>query len=220
MRMRRIPSSSSCTTDENAFVVGRAHDGDDRHPRSRASAGSSRATRREDQPVDAARPHGLDDALLAPRVAVGVGEDRDIAVRREPVLDAADDRRKGRIGDVRHDHADRARAQRAQRRGGGIRQVFQPLARLADLLAQRAGDAMARIRIERARHRRDIDADRAGDVLQCRARRHAVASLTSRPSRTGWISSPVFSSGGQTTICLLMSLNCAMSLPLTFWNWV
>ena len=36
----------------------------------------------------------------------------------------------------------------------------------------------------------------------------------------GWTSSPVLSSGGQTTICLLMSLNCAMSLPLTFWNWV
>src|ERR1043166_3172086 len=36
----------------------------------------------------------------------------------------------------------------------------------------------------------------------------------------GWTSSPVLSSGGQNTICLLMSLNCAMSLPLTFWNWV
>ena len=35
----------------------------------------------------------------------------------------------------------------------------------------------------------------------------------------GWTSSPVFSSVGHTTTCLVMSLNCAMSLPLTFWNW-
>ena len=89
-----MPSSSSCTTDETRGSSLARTDGDDRHRRREARQRRLVARDgREDQPVDGARPHRLDDALLAPRVAVGVGEHRHIAVRREPVLDAADDRR-------------------------------------------------------------------------------------------------------------------------------
>jgi hypothetical protein len=80
-----MPSSSSCTTDEKRDSSAARTTGDDRQSRDQArSQGSCARNRGEDHPVDRACPHRLDDALLAPRVAVGIGEDRNITVRRRP----------------------------------------------------------------------------------------------------------------------------------------
>ena len=148
-------------------IVGPAADGHDRQsggqPRDHVVAAHHA---REDQPVDAARPHRVQNLGLPPRIAVGIGEDRDIIVPRQPVLDAADDRRKGRIGDVGHDHADGARAVGLQMIGRGIRPVSQPLACAADRFGQFRRDRMAALGIERARNRGDMDADLARQVLQ------------------------------------------------------
>ena len=157
--------SSSCTTEEKrGSSVWRADRHDRQCRRSGATPPSSPRDAREDQPVDAARPHGLDDALLAPRVAVGIGEDGDIVVPRQAVLDAADDRRKGRIGDVRHDDADRAGAQRCCSEEAAAFGRYPAACSPARIfrLKQRRDTGCAESRIERARNRRDMDADLRG----------------------------------------------------------
>ena len=116
-----IPSSSSCTTDENRGSSVRRLTVTDRHARREPRHQPVAAQHaRQDQPVDAARTHGLEHLGLAPRIAVGIGQHRDIVMLRQPILDAADDRRKDRIGDVRNDHADRARAVGLEQIGGSV----------------------------------------------------------------------------------------------------
>ena len=166
-----MPSSSSCTTDEKRGSSVRRLTVTTGIPAvSRDTALSCRSDAGQDQTVDAARAHGLDDLQLAPRIAVGVGQNGDIAVSRQPVLDAADDRRKHRVGDVGDDHADRARAVGLQQDGRGVRPVAAALAGAPDLLDEVRRDRHASMSGLSAREiGRDMHADVARNVLQASA---------------------------------------------------
>src|SRR5205807_410998 len=92
-----------------------------------------------DQAVHAPADHVLQDHALALLVVVGVGEDGRVARRPERVLDAADDGREDRVGDVGDEHADDPRAVGLQPVGDGIgtgRMGFSMAARLLKKGAQ------------------------------------------------------------------------------------
>ena len=89
---------------------------------------------RKDQPVASARAQHVGDLRLLVEPAVGVREDRQVAALGERILDAADDRREDRIGDVGNHDPDGPRAVRPERVGGGVWVVVERAAELDDLV--------------------------------------------------------------------------------------
>src|SRR5919106_2202944 len=120
----------------------------------------------QDQPVDAARPQRVDQHRFAFRIAVRVRDHRDVAPRGQGVLDAAEDRWEDRVGDVRHDHADRHRAACAQARGDRVRAIAALAGGADDPLRDLGGDQMPGPGVEGAGHGRRVHADSIGDVLE------------------------------------------------------
>jgi hypothetical protein len=70
--------------------------------------------RRQHEAVDVPGPHLVEDHPFARCVAVGVADQRDVAVLGEPVLEAAHDRREQRVVQVGDEHAHGVRAPGAQ----------------------------------------------------------------------------------------------------------
>ena len=185
-----MPSSSSLTTEETAGSSTR---------RLTVTIGSPSAANREiaailaldarqDQPVDAAGAEHRGDLRLAVEVTVGVGEDGEIAAAGERILDAADDRREHRIGDVGDDDADGPGAVGPQRGGGGIGPIVESRAHALDRRRHFGRDEMAGPRVERAGHGRDVDARLLRDILQggTPSHRNQIARVLQccRPSTT------------------------------------
>ncbi len=165
-----VEDSAVLVIDDGGYriVLDAPVDGDDRH----SVCGQARyrlvlaLDACQDQSVDPARTQEIGDLGLAVEAAVRVGQHRKITVLRQGVLDAADDGREHRVGDVGNDDADRAGAICLQRQGGGVRPVVEALADAHDILDHLRPDQMARTGIERARDRRDVNAGLPCDILQ------------------------------------------------------
>ena len=115
------------------------------------------------QPVDLLRQHALDHRPRE-RVVHHVGHEHEVAARRGAGLDALQDGREHRVGDVRHQHADGVGAAGAQGRGRAVGPVAQALRRLFDHAQHFFADQRALVRIERARHGRHMHAGGLRDI--------------------------------------------------------
>ena len=137
---------------------------------------AGRARRRDDEPVHAALEEEVEVGELALRVIGRVPEHDAIAAGVRLVLDGADDEREERIGDVRHQQAERPGLATLQRAGDGGRGVVELADRGEDALAGRGprdGGAGHDARHGRGRHpgtARDVD-DRRRHRAQTSARR-------------------------------------------------
>jgi hypothetical protein len=92
----------------------------------RGSAGRE-VVRADDHAVDLALDERPQAARLHVDVALGVAEEQLQALARQPPLDGLDEGGEERVGDLRHEHADRAGLLRAQRAGDGVVPVAQLL---------------------------------------------------------------------------------------------
>ena len=117
------PRSLSTVTDGKAVVLGDPVHQHDWHASPDGVVQQRVAQVRGGQhvAVDVPGAHLLEHALLAGVVAVGVADQRDVAVGVQPVLEAADHRREERVVQVGDQHADGVRAARAQAAGDGVR---------------------------------------------------------------------------------------------------
>ena len=79
----------------------------------------------EDQPIDLARPQGRYRLDFPRRDIVGIAEDGGVSIGAQPVFDAADNRRKQRIGDVGNQYADCSGAVGPETLRGLVRAVAQ-----------------------------------------------------------------------------------------------
>src|SRR5882762_6621110 len=128
------------------------------------------------QPVDLALEHLLEHALAVGRAARGIGNQRRVALGRQALLDPPDDGREDRVLDVRQQDADDMRAPAGQRGRQLVRAIAHRPRRLNDPHHRLVADEVARLRIERARDRGDIDVRMRRDV----ADRHPRGWLRAR----------------------------------------
>ncbi len=136
---------------------------------------------REDERGRAHRAQQADVRVLALGVAIGAAGDDQVAAGRGRVLDAPDDLREVRVGDVVDDHPDDRDGALEQPAGEGVRDVVEGPGRLEDAGARRGADRVWRGR-DHARHGRGRDPGEPGDVGdRCHARR------PDQNGKVGWL---------------------------------
>ena len=120
--------------------------------------------RRDEETVDLPFAEHAQVGRLALRGILGVTEDQVVAAGMRGVLDAFDDRREERVVDVRHEHAERERAPKAQAPRERGRAIAEPICRRDDALAGLRQEAELGPRVQHPRDRGRMHARRARDI--------------------------------------------------------
>ena len=172
--VRSMPVASSPATDGHVEVLGLPVDHDHRH-----AAGGRLVQERvveqgggDDEAVDLAGLHRREVGGRARGVVVGVGGEDGVAAVGQRVLDAADDRREQRVGQVGDQHAHRLRPAGLQAAGDRVDLVAQGRGDLAHARDRGRPDEAAGGLVQRAGGRGGVHPRGGRDVTERRARGH------------------------------------------------
>ena len=127
-----------------------------------------------DEAINTTGPQRVDVGDLALIVIVGIRQQRDVTTGREDVLDAPNDRREQRVGQIGQHNADGRCARSAQTLSQGVRRVSEPLRYGANPTYGLLADPAVGRRIEGARRSGLVDACGFGDVLESRGTPHVL----------------------------------------------
>ena len=120
----------------------------------------------DDDRVDPAAEQAVHSPLQLLGVVLGLEDQREHLLGGEGLGDAVDHRGDERVGQVGDDHPDGRRRPPAQRPGDVVAAVAEVLRRLAHAGDRLLLDEVGLGRVEGAGHRRGVDTDALGDVLE------------------------------------------------------